>query len=243
MPDMDGTRLAEALRQANCDKPIVMLSALATSALIILIFAPLQLFSASFQMSYGIVAALLLLGLPLADSWQSRLALFRDLPKAVWGWHRHAIDWVWRAMLTMLAIGTAASLVGAVTGVLFFDLLTPGSLLANLWLIPACTVVLYMGMLSLLAGIAGFVAGSSLANHAAVLLLWVIEKGIQASVDMPAMWFEAAFKNSWIGAVTLAALLGVMVAGYAAGWQRWHRGYWAPFAVVGIAIIFGVNFT
>ena len=60
---------------------------------------------------------------------------------------------------------------------------------------------------------------------------------------MPAMWFEAAFKNSWIGAVTLAALLGVMVAGYAAGWQRWHRGYWAPFAVVGLAIIFGVNFT
>lgn len=219
------------------------LSALATSALIILVFAPLQLFSASFQMSYGIVAALLMLGLPLADSWQSRLALFRDLPKAVWGWHRHAIDWLWRATLVAAAIGTAASLVSAVTGVLFFDLLTPGSLLANIWLIPACSVVLYMGMLSLLAGIAGFVAGSSLANHAAVLMLWIIDKGIQASVDMPAMWYEAAFKNSWIGAVTFAALLVAMVAGYAASWQRWHRGYWAPFAVVGIAIIFGVNFT
>jgi competence protein ComEC len=219
------------------------LSALATSALIILVFAPLQLFSASFQMSYGIVAALLLLGLPLADSWQSRLTLFRDLPKVSWGWHRRWIDLAWRATLAAAAIGTAASLVSAVTGVLFFNLFTPGALLANLWLIPACTGVLYMGMLSLLFGAPGFATGSVLANHAALLLLWTVEKGIQFSVEIPAMWFEAVFKNSWLGPLTLGALLIVLVVGYAGNWQGWHKGYWAPFAVVGLALVFGVTFT
>lgn len=219
------------------------LSALAASALLILIFAPLQLFSASFQMSYGIVAALLLLGLPLADTWQKRLALFEDLPKVTWGWHRHALDALWRATLAAAAIGTAASLVSAVTGVLFFELFTPGALLANLWLIPACSAVLYMGMLSLLSGLVGFVGGSALANHAAVLLLWLIEAGIRISVDLPATWFNATFKYPWLGAATLGALLVALVTGYAANWRGWNRGYWAPFAVVSLALIFGVTFT
>jgi competence protein ComEC len=48
------------------------LAALVTSALLILLIEPMQLFSASFQMSYGIVAVLLLLGLPLAEALQAR---------------------------------------------------------------------------------------------------------------------------------------------------------------------------
>ena len=218
------------------------LSALATSALIILVFAPLQLFSASFQMSYGIVAALLLLGLPMADSWQRRLALFQDLPKASWGLARHCMDGCWRAILAAAAIGTAASLVGAVTGLLFFNLLTPGALLANLWVIPACSAVLYMGMISLLSGLAGFVAGSALANHAALVLLWLIETGIRLSQNLPGMWFRAGFKQPWIGVATLAGLVILLVAGYAGNWRGWHRAYWAPFAVVTLALLVGVTF-
>ena len=46
-------------------RPANMLAALVASALVVLLVAPLQLFSASFLMSYAIVAALLVLGLPL----------------------------------------------------------------------------------------------------------------------------------------------------------------------------------
>ncbi len=217
-------------------------SALAASALIILVFDPLQLFSASFQMSYGIVAALLLLGLPLADSCQERFALFRDLPKVSWGWHRRAIEWVWRGTLAAAAIGISASLMSAVTGILFFNLFTPGAFLANLWLIPASSGVIYMGMLSLISGLAGFVAGSALANHAGLLLLCIIEAGIRFSVKVPAMWFAGNFRFPWLGAATLALLLAVLVAGYFKNWRGWQRGYWAPFAVVGLTLLFGVVF-
>lgn len=217
------------------------LSALATSALLVVLFAPLQLFSASFQMSYGIVAALLLLGLPLADRWQARFALFRDLPKVSWGWHRRAIDWLWRALLGATAIGLAASLVSAVTGVLFFKLFTPGALLANLWLIPASTGVILMGFVSLLCGLAGWAAGSLLSNHAAVLILLLVEKAIRGFVTVPAMWFAAEFRAAWIGPAALALLLGVLGLGYAQRWRSWNRFYWAPFAVVALTLIAGMK--
>lgn len=217
------------------------LAALTASALLVLIFAPLQMFSASFQMSYGIVAALLLLGLPLAERWQTALPLFRHLPKATWGGWRHACDGVWRGVLAATAIGAAAALVGAVTGVRFFELLTPGALLENLWLIPASTAAILMGFIALLCGLIGFTGGLVLANHAAVLLLWIIEHGVRASVELPGMWLRASFRAEWIGAATLGLLLGVMGWGYARQWQGEHRGFWMPFAVVLVALAFGVR--
>ena len=218
------------------------LSALATSALIILVFDPLQLFSASFQMSYAIVAALLLLGLPLADAWQSRLALFQHLPPVTWGWHRRVIDSAWRGLLSASAIGVAASLVSALTGVLFFNLITPGAFLANLWLIPASTVVIYMGTLSLLFGLAHFTAGVVLANHAALVVLDLIERAIHVTVKIPSMWFAAQFRTPWLGPITLGALLVLVIAGYAKKWEGLNRGFWIPFAWVSLVLVCGVTY-
>lgn len=218
------------------------LSALAASALLVVLVAPFQIFNASFQMSYGIVAALILLGLPLAESWQSRLVLFRDLPKVSWGPLRHAADWLWRALLMATAIGVAAALVSAVTGILFFKLFTPGALLANLWLIPASTLVIFFGFGSLLCGLGGFSAGASLANHAAVLLLLGIEHGVRGFVTLPAMWFPAEFRAGWLGPLALALLLLALGVGYARRWRGWNRFYWLPFAIVAATLAVGVRF-
>lgn len=218
------------------------LSALAASALLVIIAAPLQVFSASFQMSYSIVAALLLMGLPLADLWNEKLALFRDLPGVTWTWHHHARDFLWRGLLSALALGVAASLVSAVTSVLFFQLFTPGALLANLWLIPASSLAILIGFISLVCGLAGFAIGSVLANHAAVLTLWAIDAGVRGSVTLPAAWFDAAFRAPWLGTLTLALLLAALGLGYTQRWRGWHRGYWLPFAVVAMALVAGVKF-
>ncbi len=218
------------------------LSALTASALVVLMVNPLDLFSASFQMSYGIVAALLVLGLPLADRWQAAGALFRDLPPISWAWHHRWRDALWRSLIASLGIGLASSLVGALTGVQFFNLLTPGALLANLWVIPASTLVILLGLVSLLSGLAGLTAGSVLANHAAVLVLWAVDRGVQGNLRLPGMWFAANFRAPWIGGAALAALLAVMLAGYAQGWRGWSRGFWPPVAVVALTLILGVSY-
>ncbi len=219
------------------------ISALVASALVVLVFAPLQLFSASFQMSYGIVAALLLLGLPLAAAWDERLPLFRDLPAATWAWHHRFRSFVWRASLGVAAIGIAASLVSAITGITFFELFTPGSFVVNLWLIPVSTFVIFFGFVSLVCGLGGFMAGSILANHAAVLVLWVLERSVEWAVGLPGVWFNASFRLPWLGAAALAALLAALIAGYATGWRGWNRGFWTPFAIVALTLAAGVSYT
>lgn len=223
-------------------RPHNPLSAIATSALLILFFDPLQFFSASFQMSYGIVAALLLLGLPLSESWQERLALFRHLPKATWHWRHHSIDYLWRATLSALGISAAASLVGTLMGIQFFELVTPGAFLANLWLIPVSALVIYMGMLSLIFGLMGWAFGTLLANHAAVLILWGIDVGIRFCSRLPAMSHPAKFQQPTIGTITLVVLMGLMIWGYSRAWRGLHRGYWAPFALMTGILIFGVSY-
>ncbi|MBS0663327.1 MAG: ComEC/Rec2 family competence protein [Verrucomicrobia bacterium] len=217
------------------------LPALTVAALIVLLVAPADLFSASFQMSYAIVLALLLLGLPLAERWLEASDLFADLPRVSWRWHHRLRRWLWRGLVGAVAIGASTSLVGAFTGIAFFHLLTPGALLANLWLVPASSLVIVLGAVALLCSVVGFAAGTVLANHAAVLVLWGIERGIGFMQQLPGMWLPATFRYEWLGPAALSLLLAVLVAGYQARWQGWCRGGWPPFALVALLLGLGVR--
>ncbi len=230
-------QVAQALRQ-----PANPLAALAGSAWAVLLLEPNQLFGAGFQMSYGIVAALLLLGLPLSEAWRARWPLFALLPQAAWtGRHRLAAA-AWQGLSTALAIGLATTLVSMVSAVTFFQLLTPGSLAANLVLVPAAMVVTLAGFASLAAGLAGIDVLAALCNHAAALLLLVIEHGVRLGVQVPGAHLPAAFRLPWLGPVTLLVLLGAIGYGYARRWSTAPGGWWPPFVITALALIFGVKF-
>ena len=212
------------------------------SALVVLLVAPLQVFSASFLMSYAIVAALLVLGLPLGDAWLERWKPWRDLPPVTWSRGQRAVSEAWRWTATAVAIGVATTLVSLLTGMQFFRLLTPGALAANLVLIPAAMLATLGGFAALLCGLAGFGAGAVLCNHAAALVLLGIEELVRVSVRLPGAFVPARFAAAWIGPVALAGLMAVLLAGYANGWRRERGGWWPPFAVVAVVLIFGVKF-
>ncbi|QYM78286.1 ComEC/Rec2 family competence protein [Horticoccus luteus] len=218
------------------------LAALTTSALVVLLIAPMQLFSASFQMSYAILAALLLLGRPLAEHWQASWQPFRHLPEVTWSKAQRAITAGWRWLATIVAFGVASSLVSTVTGVLFFGLFTPGALVANLVCIPTAMVIIVGGFASLVSGLLGVAAWSALFNHAALTLLTLLDGAIRLWVKAPGVWQSAAFAEPWIGNVALAGLLLALLWGYATDW-RWRRGGWLPpFVVAGLALALGVTF-
>ncbi|MBL9189392.1 MAG: ComEC/Rec2 family competence protein [Opitutaceae bacterium] len=218
-------------------------SALVASALAVLLIAPLQVFSASFLMSYTIVAALLVLGLPLSDAWLTRWAPWRDLPKVAWRWWQHGLDQAWRAGLAAIAIGVATTLVSLLTSVQFFRLLTPGALIANLALIPAAMVATLGGFASLLCGLVGFGPGASLCNHAAALVLLAIEALVRFGVQVPGAFLSARFAAPWVGPAALALLLATLLGGYALRWQPRTGGWWPPFAVAGLTLLFGMKFS
>ncbi len=223
-------------------RPGNVLAAIVMSAFAVLLISPLQVFSASFLMSYAIVVALLVLGLPLADAWLARWIPWRDLPKATWGWWQHAIDYAWRGAASALAIGVATTLMSLLTGVQFFRLLTPGSLVANLVLIPAAVVVTLGGFGALLCGFVGFGFGAVLCNHAAALILFGIERVVRLSVQVPGAHVGASFTYPLVGPITLGLLLTALLFGYATEWKLRRGGWWPPFAIVTLVLIFGVRF-
>ena len=222
--------------------PANPVAALVGSALVVLLMAPLQLFSASFLMSYAIVASLLVLGLPLGEAWLERWSPWRGVPQATWKAWQHLLSGAWRALVSAVAIGLATTLVSLLTGVEFFRLLTPGALLANLLLIPAASVATLGGFGAVLCGLAGFSWGASLCNHAAALVLWGIEALVRLSVKLPGAFVPAHFVAPWIGSAALAALFAALVLGYATHWRSSRGGWWPPFAVVALTLAFGVSF-
>jgi competence protein ComEC len=70
----------------------------------------------------------------------------------------------------------------------------------------------------------------------------VIDAPIRLGQRIPGIWWPAEWHAPWLGTVTLAALLAVVLAGYARGWRGWSRGFWPPFAVVALALVFGMKF-
>jgi competence protein ComEC len=231
---LDGARLLRA--------PGNSLAALTTSALIIVMSWPLQVFSASFQLSYGIVAALLFLGLPLADAWQERWGWFRLLPPAMWRWYHRRLDDLHRNVVSALAIGLASTLVSTLCGVLYFQIFTPAALLANVVLIPAAGMVILGGFASLVSGLLGADTLNELFNHAAVLALAMIEFTVQVAATTPGAWHTAQFSETWVGPAAFLALAGALVFGYASRWSSDRGGWWPPFAIVALTLLFGVEF-
>jgi competence protein ComEC len=208
----------------------------------VLVLDPMALFSASFQMSYGVVLAIVCLGLPLAERLQTRWQPYADLPKVSWTWWQHIVsrglDW----LAGGLAIGWAASVVSTLTGIQFFHVLVPGALMANLVLMPLASLVIAAGFISIAGGLAGAVGISAWFNHASLLVLWGIESLLRFSARLPEAWFAANWRAPWIGSLAFAALLGLCLTGYALGWQRKQGGFWPPFVVALLAIVLGVKF-
>ncbi len=233
---------------AACETALVLrlpangIAALATASLAVLLAEPMALFSASFQMSYGVVLAILCFGLPLAERLAERWPPWPNLPEATWTWWQRWLAWGLRIFWPVLGLGLAAWLVGAVTGAAFYRVFTPGGLIANLVLVPLAMLVIIAGFASILVGLAGALAASALLNHAAVLVLVVMDALIRLGQRVPGVWWPAEWTAPWLGTATLTALLAVMLAGYARGWRGWARGFWPPFAVVALALIFGVKF-
>jgi competence protein ComEC len=215
---------------------------LATSAALVLVIDPMQLFGAGFQMSYGIVAALLLYGLPLGEAWQQRWALWQGLPKAAWSSGHHFLDSTWRKILGIAALAVAASLVSALSTPQFFGLFTPAALLINPLFIPLAILAVFAGFLALACGALSFGPGAVLFAHAGALIVAVMQWALEWINTLPGVAWETAPKTAWWGGLAQAGLLGLLVWGYAHRWQRSGGGWWPPVIWVGLMLVTGLKF-
>jgi competence protein ComEC len=217
------------------------IAALAVSALGVLVVAPHQIFSASFQMSYGIVAALLLYGVPLQEKWLAGWTPWAHLPRADRGWVRELVEAVGRGLIGAVALGLAATLVSTPATLGFFQLMTPGGFFVNLLLIPLSTLVLFAGVAAIVVGGVGLAPLASVFNHAAALLLAGMEAAVAGATQVPGAAWPARFAWPGLATATGAGLLILLAVGYVRGWRRREGGFWVPYVVLGLVLVLGVR--
>ena len=221
--------------------PSNSLSALAASALIVILLSPHQLFGAGFLMSYGIVAALLLYGVPLQEQWHAAWQPWANIPAEARGWRRNTLEGAGRFLLAALALGLGATLVGTPATLAFFGLVSPGGFFVNLVLIPISSLVLFAGFASLLVGLLGIGPLAILFNHAGALVLAFMDAVVAASLRVPGMSLPAKFDPSWMGTLTGVGLIALLAVGYVLRWSRRLGGYWLPYLALGLALLFAVK--
>ena len=206
----------------------------------LLLLDPLQLFSAGFQMSYAIVFALLLHGIPVGEHWQSLIRPWRDLPVASlarWQrWLQGRAEW----LLMAAALTWAASLIGILSSVTFFGWFTPLAFYANLILVPLAILVISAGFASILLGLVGVAPIALIFNHAAALVLLVMQEalawGLGGAASRP-----AEFVTSYWGQLGMALVLATMVIvrERTQPGNRWR--WWGPPLVTVLVLVFGLR--
>jgi competence protein ComEC len=218
------------------------LAALAASALLTLLLDPLQLFSTGFQMSYAVVVALVVMGRPLTEKWSATWRPFALLPTADWRWYHRRIDWAGRKLLTGAAACWVAFLASTPSGIGYFECFSPGSLLANLFIIPLSTLAIYAGFVSLVAGLVGLTAVSALLNAGAAVVIVTMDWLLQHGMALPGIWLPAHFRADWLAPVALGLMTAVFLAGAAGRWAPRYGGYWPPVVTLALLVILGVKF-
>jgi competence protein ComEC len=157
-------------------RPSDLLNSLAAAAFVILLWNPLQLFEASFQLSFFVMLVIALM-LPRLNNFFDRL-LKRDalLPdELVPGWKKSS-RWLAQKFLRYFGLSFAAWIGSLPLAAKYFHLFSPVSTLANLAAVP-------LGTFALMANLGALVCGhwlpwfTELFNHAAwffmVAMTWV----------------------------------------------------------------------
>ena len=124
--------------------------ALVFSAFLVLLWNPRQLYALGFQLSYGVVASILLLGLPLAEELNRRWERHFPQEPGLGPWREKRRNFR-RGLVQLLCVSAGASLASAPLIAQHFALFTPGGWLVAPLLNPLAAVAVFNGVLLFLA--------------------------------------------------------------------------------------------
>jgi len=185
--------------------------ALVASAFAVLLVAPAQLGRAGFQLSYAVVAGILLYGLPLFRWADTRWALYRNLPESSWSFWQRRKRSLQRWVTGAFAVSLAATILAAPLTLLHFSIFAPGALALNLLLIPAAGAAVALGFVSGLAGLAGLTPLAALLNELALPVLAAMFALVDLFAGIPGIYLPAGFATRSAGYAAALGLLGLLL--------------------------------
>ena len=169
-------------------RPTDLLNSLAAAAFLILLWEPLQLFQASFQLSFFVVLSIALF-LPPLEKVRDRLLQTDPLlpPELLPRWQRLGRP-VFHWTLTCLATSLAAWLGSLPLTAFYFHLFSPVTLLANLLIVPLSACALMCDLGSLLCG--GWLPwANELFNHAGWFWMSLMIQVSRWAAGLPGAYF------------------------------------------------------
>ena len=219
-------------------RPSNTFAALVASALVVLLFAPNQLFTAGFQLSYAVVAMLILYGAPLADAtrrWADRTLAPESETTTRPRLTRLRFDAL-REVFRLVAFSFAAWLASAPLVAHYFGILTPWSLFLNAFLIGLGGLAVAAAATASLAALTQFTWLATHFAHGGWVIVGLMAALVQGYLWIPGSSFAVGWRADGLPFVTTWAMLGYAFLaaqpGLAAklGRLRW----WGP-AVIGLA--------
>ncbi len=183
------------------------LAGLVFAATTVLLWEPLTLLNIGFQLSYAVVAMLLLYGVPLAGWIKARWVLWRDLPERSWAWWQRSLVAGQRWLVDSLCIGLAATLASSPLIVEHFDLFSVGSLAVNLLAVPLSTPAMVLGFASLAGGALGLAGWMGWVNWLAAQILAVLLLLVEQASAVPGMALTLSYREAGIGNLLLFVML------------------------------------
>lgn len=223
-------------------RPIDLLNSLAAAAFLILLGDPRELFHAGFQLSFAVVASIAVLLPPLERLRQRIMRTDPLLPLELRPRWQQLLDGPARLLTMSLAVSVAAWAGSLPLIMLYFHLITPVSLIANLVIVQLGSLALASALGALIcAPVAPFL--TDLFNHSAWFFANAMMAGSRWFSDLP----MAAFNTKAPPLITLIcyyALLWVWTSGWGLRWRRtgslislglalvgwfgWHQAYSRP---------------
>lgn len=166
-------------------------SALVLSALIILSIDPWQLHSLGFQLSYSVVASILLLGLPLNHWLQTKCKFYAYLPKEDWSYYHKVTAQLSSTLIMLFAISFSAWVGSLAICLKVFGHVSCSGIVANIFLIQIASLVILTGVTSLILGLFQLSYLSEFINHSAWLLLHFIDSVLIFLQKLPLPVFKS----------------------------------------------------
>jgi competence protein ComEC len=185
-------------------RPALLINSLGAAALISMAENTNAVFQIGFQLSFGLVLGIALLGRPVAKVIANMVTPDELVPRPLWK------DWQWQRIRIWkpVAVGVAAGLGSWISvlpwSVLLMHQITPISMLVNLMVVPIAFVNLALGFVSLLCaplvGLEQHVGAGSVVFRGVVARLnagngWMVDK-LLCVVKCAS---EVSYGNFWIG--------------------------------------------
>ena len=201
-------------------RPADLLNSLAAAACIILVWQPEQLFQASFQLSFFVVLSIALLSPPIEKLRTRVFALDPMLPLELRPrWQRMAIKMTGLGW-TCFATSLAAFLGSMPLIAYYFHLFTPGSLLANLVVVPVSSLALMSGLGALITG--DIVPPlTECFNNAGWFFMRTMIWLSESAAAIPATWFYVRAPGELFFTTYYGLLISACLGWFAHKFARW----------------------